>query len=192
MVASAMAGENAIHCALFYLIAEIIELRICQLIEMETTDEGIDVLSAESQPDIFQNVCHAGMRTAAEYDQTGRRVKDKALLMGKAVRIVGFVFSDIEVVALGNRGIICRTVGDQPYAAGDFMDSGNIPDAVLKLLEKAFFDPDILHDAFFQAKTVLTAAFPNKKWRGFVQRKESIHSVGVIIMSMRQNTEFDT
>ena len=136
-----MAGENAIHCALFYLIAEIIELRICQLIEMEPTDEGIDFLSAESQPDIFQNVCHAGMRTAAEYDQTGRRVKDKALFMGKAVRIVGFVFSDIEVVALGNRGIICRTVGDQPYAAGDFMDSGNIPDAVLKLLEKAFFEP---------------------------------------------------
>ena len=114
MVTGAMAGENTVHCALFYLFAEVIELGICQLIEMEPTDEGIDVLSAESQSDIFKNVCHAGMRTAAEYDKARRRVNDKALLMGKAVRIVGFVFSDIEVVASGNRGIICRTVGDQP------------------------------------------------------------------------------
>jgi hypothetical protein len=95
MVTGAMAGENTVHCALLYLIAEIIELGICQLIEMESTDKGIEVLPPECQSDIFQNVCHPSVGTAAEYDKAHRRVNDKALLMGKAVRIVGFVFSGI-------------------------------------------------------------------------------------------------
>ena len=145
----------------------------------------------ESQPDILQDICHPGMGAAAENGQTGRCVYYEALLVGKAVGDIGFSSLKIKIIALRNGGVICRAVRDKPTSAGQFEVSGDKLDAVVKPLEKAFPDPDILHCTVFQAKTVFFASGTNKKRRGFVQRKESIQTVGMVIMRMRQDTDPD-
>ena len=85
MVAGAVAGKYLGNCTLLDLIAKIVQLGICQLIQVESADVCEDIVPTESQPDILQDICHPGMGAAAENGQTGRCVYYEALLVGKAV-----------------------------------------------------------------------------------------------------------
>ena len=143
MVTRAMSGKDTGNCAILNLIAEITQLRICQLIQVKPANVGTDVTPAECLPDILQDAHDSGMRAAAENDKTTARVNYEALFMEKPVRKISFLVSDIEIIASGNGGTVCLPVRNKPYSVCYFIYSGNISDAVMKSAEKAFLYPDI-------------------------------------------------
>ena len=188
----AVAGVDFLHVQVAEAFGECFDAVVGCAEEMESAEDGVDLLAGEGGFDFLDDVVGAAVTAAVHDEQSLWRIEDEALFVVKTVVAVLAVFFDAHVSAFADFVEVWSLVADERDSRENFNIAVDEFNAVGVSLESAFADADVFLireklENFIAVVAVLGCGLSQVKFGVVVLVEEFLHAVCVIVMRVAQN-----